>query len=193
MKITTLSEVTCGLRFQLFFVLFFSAPDCWCLFKGIVVHQLWSSAFSRRDKARAVAGMARHVFFFEQLGWCPPASWCPKQTAYSAYRERRYWFLSPTISFISHRPDHKGTLARTSKGPKYQWCKYPLGIAPFIKSKFIPVMQIWIFSIITPIFSVTWSFRNHSNILICCSRKNSYYYHCWKQLCCLIFLSNIYF
>ncbi len=24
-------------------------------------------------------------FFFEQLGWCP------KQTAYSAYRERQYW------------------------------------------------------------------------------------------------------
>ncbi len=29
-------------------------------------------------------------FFFEQLGWCPPGSWCPTQTAYSAYRERRY-------------------------------------------------------------------------------------------------------
>ncbi len=26
--------------------------------------------------------------------------------------------------------------------------------------------QSWIFSIITPVFSVTWSFRNHSNILI---------------------------
>ncbi len=32
----------------------------------------------------------------------------------------------------------------------------------------IPVMQSWIFSIITPAFNVTWSFRNHSNMLICC-------------------------
>ena len=50
-------------------------------------------------------------------------------------------------------------------------------------------MQSWIFSIITPAFSVTcniqsitWSFRNHSNILI--------YYECWKQFCCLIYLMN---
>ncbi len=28
-------------------------------------------------------------------------------------------------------------------------------------------MQSWIFRIITPVFSVTWSFRNHSNMLIC--------------------------
>jgi len=28
---------------------------------------------------------------------------------------------------------------------------------------------------ITPVFSVTWSFR------ICCSRNNSNYYQCWKQ------------
>ncbi len=31
--------------------------------------------------------------------------------------------------------------------------------------------QSWIFSIITPVFSVTWSFRNHSNMLIFCSRN----------------------
>ncbi len=45
-------------------------------------------------------------------------------------------------------------------------------------------MQSWIFSIITPVFSVTRFFRNHTNMLICCSRNIS----CWKQLCCLIFL-----
>ncbi len=28
--------------------------------------------------------------------------------------------------------------------------------------------------LITPVFSVTWSFRNHYNMLICCSR-NIYY------------------
>jgi len=40
----------------------------------------------------------------------------------------------------------------------------------------------YIQSIITPVFSVTWSFRNHSNMLISCSRNISHY-QCWK-LCC---------
>ncbi len=31
--------------------------------------------------------------------------------------------------------------------------------------------EFWIFSIITPVLSVTWSFRNHSNMPISCSRK----------------------
>ncbi len=31
-------------------------------------------------------------------------------------------------------------------------------------------------------------FRNHNNILICCSRNISDYYQCWKQLCWWIFL-----
>ncbi len=34
------------------------------------------------------------------------------------------------------------------------------------------------------VFSVTWSFRNHSNMLIW---NISYYYYCWKQLYCCIF------
>ncbi len=38
---------------------------------------------------------------------------------------------------------------------------------------------------ITP---VTW---NHSNMLICCSTNYSYYYQCWKQLCCLIFMLKL--
>jgi len=33
--------------------------------------------------------------------------------------------------------------------------------------------------IITPFLSVTWSVWNHS------SSRKSYYYQCWKQLCCL--------
>jgi len=41
--------------------------------------------------------------------------------------------------------------------------------------------QSWIFCIISPVFSVTWSFRNQSNMMICCSR-NIYYYQCWKLL-----------
>jgi len=50
----------------------------------------------------------------------------------------------------------------------------------------IPVFQSWIFSIITLFFSVTWSFRNHSDMMICFSRNISYYYHQLKW--CLIFL-----
>jgi len=49
--------------------------------------------------------------------------------------------------------------------------------------QFIPVMQSWIFSIITSVFSVTWSFRNHSNMQIYCSRNFSdYYYQCWTDV-----------
>ncbi len=33
----------------------------------------------------------------------------------------------------------------------------------------------------TPALRVTWSFRNHSNILICCSRNISDYYQCWNK------------
>ncbi len=42
--------------------------------------------------------------------------------------------------------------------------------------------QSWIFSIITPVFSVTWSFRTHSIMPICCSRNIYDYYQCWKQV-----------
>jgi len=42
--------------------------------------------------------------------------------------------------------------------------------------------ESWIFSIITPHFSVTQSFWNHSNLLIWCSKNISYYYQCWEQL-----------
>ncbi len=46
------------------------------------------------------------------------------------------------------------------------------------------------FRIITSVFSVTWSFIDHCNMLICCSRNiyyyyyYYYYYYCWNQLCC---------
>jgi len=36
---------------------------------------------------------------------------------------------------------------------------------------------------ITPVFSVVWSFTNHSNMPIWCSRNISYCYECCKQLC----------
>ncbi len=36
-------------------------------------------------------------------------------------------------------------------------------------------------------------FRNHNNMLICCSRNISDYYQCWKQLCCSIFLWKLWY
>ncbi len=51
-----------------------------------------------------------------------------------------------------------------------------ISILMYFKISFISVMQSCIFSIITPVFSVTWSFRNHSDMMI--------YYQYWKQLCC---------
>ncbi len=55
----------------------------------------------------------------------------------------------------------------------YYYLKYLLSILIFFKMQFIPVMQSWIFSIITPVFSVTRSFTNHSNMLIIINVKNS--------------------
>ncbi len=48
-------------------------------------------------------------------------------------------------------------------------------------------MQIWIFSIITQVFSVTWSFRNHSNILIW-AKKKKYYYQMLLFYLCIIYI-----
>ncbi len=49
-------------------------------------------------------------------------------------------------------------------------------------------MQSWIFCIITPVLSVTWSFRNHCNMLICCSQN--FFYYAWRKkiLLCNIFV-----
>ncbi len=52
----------------------------------------------------------------------------------------------------------------------YYNLKSMFSIAMYFKMQFIPLMQSYIFSIITPVFSVTWSFRNHSNMLIWCSK-----------------------
>ncbi len=42
--------------------------------------------------------------------------------------------------------------------------------------------QSCIFSIITPVLSDTWPFRNHSNMLTFCSRNIYYYYQCWNVI-----------
>ncbi len=51
-------------------------------------------------------------------------------------------------------------------------CEYVLTVIYFCD-------QICIFSIITPVFRVTWS---SEIIIICCSRNISDYYWCWKPL-----------
>ncbi len=48
----------------------------------------------------------------------------------------------------------------------------------------------FIIIIITEVFSISWSFRNNLNMLICCSR-NSSNDQLWKQLWCLIYLWNV--
>ncbi len=53
--------------------------------------------------------------------------------------------------------------------------------------------QRWIVSIITPVFSVTWSFRYHSDMLIWSLINISYHYHCWKQLYIFLVETEIYF
>ncbi len=62
-----------------------------------------------------------------------------------------------------------------------------------VKMQFIAVLKSCIFSIITPVFSVTWFLKNHSNMLICCSRNISDYNQYWKQLCCPIFLWKLWY
>ncbi len=101
-------KVTHGLRFHLFFFSFFLS----FLGAGLLMcfHGHSRPSFGRKHEVRAVAGagggMVRHfiyffAFFWEQLGWCPSGSWCPTQTVYSAYRERRYWDYVPVmVSFF---------------------------------------------------------------------------------------------
>ncbi len=48
-------------------------------------------------------------------------------------------------------------------------------------------MQRWIFSNITPVFSVTWSFRNDSNILIWCLINTDILK---EKMFCFVYYSN---
>jgi len=48
-----------------------------------------------------------------------------------------------------------------------------------LKCNFIPVIK----AVITQVFSVTWPFRNHSNMMICCSRKFYYLLSMLKTSC----------
>ncbi len=54
------------------------------------------------------------------------------------------------------------------------------------------MVQSWIFSILTPVFSVTWFIRTHSNMLICCSRKILLLISIFKPVVLLhIFVENL--
>ncbi len=50
-------------------------------------------------------------------------------------------------------------------------------------------MQRWIFSIITPVFSVTWSFRIPSKMLMCCTCKSGSSVKSFSRVSFLILLS----
>ncbi len=75
---------------------------------------------------------------------------------------------------------------------KKNYCKlkYLFSIWLSVKMSFIPVMQGCIFSIITPVLGVTSSFRNNSDMLICCLKTfiiiNNIYFD-WYGFNCIIF------
>ncbi len=62
----------------------------------------------------------------------------------------------------------------------YCTLKLQFSILMYFFLLFIPVIKT--FSIITPVVSVTWSFRNHSYMLI--------YKQRWKLMCCFIFFGG---
>ncbi len=66
-------------------------------------------------------------------------------------------------------------IQKNSNIVKYYYNLIPVFYLNIFFKCIIPVMKSWIFSIIIPVFSVTWSFRNHFNMLICCSRNISHY------------------
>ncbi len=75
---------------------------------GIVVYQLWSPAFSRKHEVWAWAREWRVTcFFFFFCNWDgAPRDLLPNGNS----------VLCILVSFISHRPDRKGTLASDLKG-----------------------------------------------------------------------------
>ncbi len=96
-----------------------------------------------------------------------------------------YWFCKHRMMFT------KAAFIWFRNTIKQLYCEmllqFKITVSIYFKMSFISVTQSCIFSIITPVFSVTWSVRNHSNMTICCSRNISYY-QCWKHVCCLICL-----
>ncbi len=108
------------------------------------------------------------------------------------------------IHIIKWLENNKYIFFRCTTGQKFGACKklllffflffffmksvtHMFSIWIYFKMLFISVMQSWIFSI----FSVTWSFRNHSHMLIWCSRNISDYYQCWKGVLLNIFVDFV--
>ncbi len=108
---------------------FYSAPDCWCLFTGIVVHQLWSSAFSCKHEEWAWGAWSREwrVTFkkkkFLATAMVPSRDLVP-------YTNN---ILCILVSSMSYRPYRKGTLASDLKAllvtPKF--CLMTMGSRAF--------------------------------------------------------------
>ncbi len=98
----------------------------------------------------------------------------------------RFFYVLKEVSYA-----HQGCiyLIKNTIETLILWILLPFKITDFY---FISCDIKLIFSIFS-VFSVTWSFRNHSNMPICCSRNIYGYYHrWWKQLCLLhIFVERI--
>jgi len=70
---------------------------------------------------------------------------------------------------------------------------HPLGTKVYLLKRYSPSDRFWTFFSESEL-SVTWSFRNNYNLMICCSRNICDYYHqCWKQLCCFIYVCALLF
>jgi len=88
---------------------------------------------------------------------------------------KRGLFFSPTLCLFDHKYNsiHTNTV-------KHKYSKTVIYCELFLQLKNILIyLKMWwqscIFSIITPVVTITWSFRNQSKILIWCSSKNNYY------------------
>ncbi len=82
-------KVTHGLHFHI--CLFFLGAESLMSFHGHSYPQSFCFQSQTRCKRSWVREWRVRFFFFLKLEWrCPPGSWCPTQTAYSVYRERRY-------------------------------------------------------------------------------------------------------
>jgi len=82
--------------------------------------------------------------------------------------------LSLSFFFVRNQPLYcpysSSAIHLNSNILKYYYnLKYLLFCEYVFKCNLFLWCQSWIFRIITPVFCVTWSFINHSNMLICCS------------------------
>ncbi len=122
-------------------------------------HEKSNFAWSVEIKEFIVSG--KHILTFRTENFWEKNSFVETKAVKTACSFCKYLKSDWSIYLNTHTHTH--THKHTHIYVQYY---YNLIESDFFKSEFSAV--------ITSVFSVTWSFRNHSNILICCSRKISY-------------------